>query len=255
MAPTALTRIHSILKHAVAMREGDVEMVVSQLETIMSDELFGNAPQLRSCLAPDGWLPIASLLNYSTLGATVWPFGGVGVVADCLSTRGSHIVELSGDGSCVRKQPLRVQVRAAIEWIFSDMNYHKDVHLQLLQEADGFVPLPKIVSSYSSVRQLASKIINPALSSSDLELVEAVSSSADLVVQSSPKLNSAVDGAKIRRKTLAEKICAQVEWYLAEERLQGEPPPSPSRPRACPHGGRPPCRGLRPGRVAPRAFG
>eukprot|EP00965_Chrysotila_dentata_P044162 1467665-Pleurochrysis_carterae.AAC.6 len=30
------------------------------------------------------WLPIASLLNYSTLGQLVWSFGGVGVVADCV---------------------------------------------------------------------------------------------------------------------------------------------------------------------------
>ena len=99
MAGTALTRIHSILKHAVSIRDTDVEVVVSQLEAIMADENFSHAPQLRQYLRPEGWMPIATLLNYSQLGATVWPFGGVGVVADCLMARGSHMVELSGDGS------------------------------------------------------------------------------------------------------------------------------------------------------------
>ena len=107
MAP--LTRIHSILKHAVAMRDDDVTMVVQQTEQLMSDETFSSVPSLRPCLTSDGWLPIASLLNYSPLGATVWPFGGVGVVADCLTARGSTLVELSGDSSCLRKRPLRVQ--------------------------------------------------------------------------------------------------------------------------------------------------
>jgi hypothetical protein len=156
MAP--LTRIHSILNHAVAMREEDVMLVCNQMEAILSDGNFPGAPQLQACIAPEGWLPIASLLNYSPLGATVWPFGGVGVVADCLNTRGSHLIELSGDQSCVRRKPLRVQVRSAVEWIFSDENYHKDVHLQLLHEEGGFVPLLKIVSSYNAVQQLLRQV-------------------------------------------------------------------------------------------------
>jgi hypothetical protein len=106
-----LTRIHSILKHQVVVRESDVELIVTQLEALMMDEAFSGVPSLRSCVQRDGWLPIASLLNYSPLGQTVWPFGGVGVVADCLAARGSSLVELSGDGSCVRKLPLRVQIR------------------------------------------------------------------------------------------------------------------------------------------------
>lgn len=39
----------------------------------------------------------------------VWAFGGVGVVADCIRTRGSLVVEVSADGGGVRKMPLRVQ--------------------------------------------------------------------------------------------------------------------------------------------------
>ena len=220
MAPTALTRIHSILKHAVAMRDADVEIVVQQLETIMRDDGFAAAPQLRSCVTKDDWLPIASLLNYSALGATVWPFGGVGVVADCLQTRGSTIVELSGDGSCVRKRPLRVQARAAIEWIFSDMNYPKDVHLHLLQDADGLVPIGKIISSYQNVKALAGNLHYQA-SEAAIALAEALESSAELVVKS-PASRLSADGAKVRRKTLAEKICSQVEWYLEPEQLQAD---------------------------------
>ena len=68
MAPTALTRIHSILKHAVAMRDSDVEIVVNQLESIVADDKFGSAPQLHQCLTPDGWLPIASLLGLIFVG-------------------------------------------------------------------------------------------------------------------------------------------------------------------------------------------
>ena len=123
--PTALTRIHSILQHSVSMRESDIEHVSTQCELLLGDETFLASPQIQACVMADGWLPIASFLNYSPLGQTVWPFGGVGVVADCLEARGSHIVELSGDRSCVRKKPLRVQIRSQLEYIFSDVNYHK----------------------------------------------------------------------------------------------------------------------------------
>ena len=227
MPPIALNRIHSILKHAVVMGDDDITIIVNQIEQLMADEGFKTNPQLRSCLTPDGWLPIALLLNYSTLGATVWPFGGVGVVADCLSTRGSTLVEVSGDGGALRKCPLRVQVRSAIEWIFSDQNYHKDVHLQLLQEGDGFVPLSKIISTYSNVKQLntllspePTKTKNPYLNEKE-PLIEALDSSAELVIHS-PKRLASPETSKVRRKTLAEKICSQVEWYLAEERLQAD---------------------------------
>ena len=213
------------------MRDDDVTMVVQQTEQLMSDETFSSVPSLRPCLTSDGWLPIASLLNYSPLGATVWPFGGVGVVADCLTARGSTLVELSGDSSCLRKRPLRVQARAALEWIFSDMNYHKDVHLQLLQETDGFVPLTKIVSSYSSVQQLAPLLQQPpGVFDAIRALADAVQSSSELVVrlpsrqEGSPQIAPAATSPErspcVRRKTLAEKICSQVEWYLAAERLQ-----------------------------------
>lgn len=123
--PAALTRIHSILQHSVSMRESDVALVAAQAEALLSDDGFYKSPQIHSCCMADGWLPIASVLNYSPLGQMVWPFGGVGVVADCLEARGSHIVELSGDRSCVRKKPLRVQLRSQLEYIFSDINYHK----------------------------------------------------------------------------------------------------------------------------------
>jgi hypothetical protein len=37
------------------------------------------------------------------------------VVADCIRTRGSLVVEVSADGAGVRKMPLRVQARAEIK--------------------------------------------------------------------------------------------------------------------------------------------
>ena len=52
MPPTALTRIHSILKHAVSMRESDIELVCNQAEAILSDETFSSAPQLAACMLP-----------------------------------------------------------------------------------------------------------------------------------------------------------------------------------------------------------
>ena len=110
------------------------------------------------------------------------------------------------------------------------MNYHKDVHLQLLQETDGFVPIRKIVSSYTSVSQLT-----PMLQSAAVDAIyaraDAVTSSAELVVRLPPRNGagsplappSSPEGAPcVRRKTLAEKICSQVEWYLSESRLQAD---------------------------------
>ena len=166
-------------------------------------------------------MPIASVLNYSPLGQVVWPFGGVGVVADCLNARGSHKVELSGDGSCVRKTPLRVSLRAAVEWIFSD-NYHKDVHLQLLAEPDGFIPLGRVVESYGTVGEL---VTTACAGQTDAAraflLLEALGSSAELVVQpAAGPLASAL--GRVRRKTLAEKIISQVEWYLDPSRLAAD---------------------------------
>uniref|UniRef100_A0A7S3ANS8 HTH La-type RNA-binding domain-containing protein n=1 Tax=Haptolina ericina TaxID=156174 RepID=A0A7S3ANS8_9EUKA len=218
--PTALTRIHSILQHSVSMRESDIEHVSTQCELLLGDETFLTSPQIQACVMADGWLPIASFLNYSPLGQTVWPFGGVGVVADCLEARGSHIVELSGDRSCVRKKPLRVQIRSQLEYIFSDVNYHKDVHLQLLQENDGFTPLQLVVQTYQTVQQL----IQPLDAGQDwVRLVcEALSSSSDLVVRR-PLIDATNQrAAAVRRMTLPEKIRTQVEWYLDADRMAAD---------------------------------
>ena len=148
-----LSRIHSILGKNVTMHDGAVKQIVAQLEALLDNGLAG-APQLHACVLRDGWLPIASVLNYSPLGQTVWPYGGVGVVGDCLMARPSKSIELSGDGACVRAKPLRVLVRDALERLFSDANYHRDVHLQLLAEQDGYTPLDALVRTYEPVRAL-----------------------------------------------------------------------------------------------------
>ena len=87
-----------------------------------------------------------------------------------------------------------------------------------------------------SVSQLTSQLAPSAgrpaaaAAAANVELMEALTSSAELVVHTSHKGGKgggaaaaphlAAEAAKVRRKTLAEKICSQVEWYLAEERLQ-----------------------------------
>ena len=147
--PVALTRIHSITKHSVSMRDADIDLVVQSVEALLENNFAATVPQLMRDSAE--WIPIASLLNYSPLGPTVWPFGGVGVVADCLRSRASVVVELSGDGACVRKMPLRVRLRNQLEFLFADGNYSKDVHLQLLQRPDGYTPLDKIVVTYTGI--------------------------------------------------------------------------------------------------------
>ena len=139
----------------------------------------------------DGWLPIASVLNYSPLGQTVWPYGGVGVVGDCLMARPSKSIELSGDGACVRAKPLRVLVRDALERLFSDANYHRDVHLQLLAEQDGYTPLDALVRTYEPVRALLAPAPAQGLTPAQL-LDEAVSSSSELVRSSA--------GGSVRRR-------------------------------------------------------
>ena len=77
--PVALTRIHSITKHSVSMRDADIDLVVQSVEALLENNFAATVPQLVRDSAE--WIPIASLLNYSPLGPTVWPFGGVGVVA------------------------------------------------------------------------------------------------------------------------------------------------------------------------------
>lgn len=156
--PVALTRIHSITKHSVSMRDADIDLVVQSVEALLENNFAATVPQLLRDSAE--WIPIASLLNYSPLGPTVWPFGGIGVVADCLRSRASVVVELSGDGACVRKMPLRVRLRNQLEFLFADGNYSKDVHLQLLQCPDGYTPLDKIVVTYTGI---GSSLLRPRL--------------------------------------------------------------------------------------------
>ena len=190
-------------------------MVCNQTEAILSDSSFAGAPQLQACVAPEGWVPIASLLNYSPLGATVWPFGGVGVVADCLHTRGSHLIELSGDLSCVRKKPLRVQVRSAIEWIFSDENYNKDVHLQLLHEDGGFVPLLKILSSYNTVQQLLMQVhaapVEPACSLAAIPGLAALGAGRMLTRSAGRACTAHASGNRARRPRIQRRDRAAPE--------------------------------------------
>ena len=209
LAHRPLTRIHSILKHSVSMPDSDVDLIVSVVDGILSD--ITKQPQLKPCVLPDGWIPIASLLNYTHLGRSVWPFGGVGVVADCLAARNSSVSELSGDNSCVRNKPLRVRLRHSLEFIFSDSNYHKDVHLQLLQEADGFTPLHLILSTYSQLQQLLQHVaplpgIDPKAHQAAV-VAEALESSSELVLRP-PQPDLAPFGAA-RRKTLSERVVQQ----------------------------------------------
>ncbi len=167
------------------MRDSDVDLIVSVVDNILSD--LSKQPQLKPCVMPDGWIPIASLLNYTHLGQSVWPFGGVGVVADCLAARNSPVSELSSDNSCVRNKPLRVRLRHQLEFIFSDSNYHKDVHLQLLQETDGFIPLHLLFSTYVQLQQLLQQVVanpNNGLEARQAAVVaEALESSSELVVR------------------------------------------------------------------------
>ena len=207
-----LSRIHSILGKNVTMHDGAVKQIVAQLEALLDNGLAG-APQLHACVLRDGWLPIASVLNYSPLGQTVWPYGGVGVVGDCLMARPSKSIELSGDGACVRAKPLRVLVRDALERLFSDANYHRDVHLQLLAEQDGYTPLDALVRTYEPVRALLAPAPAQGLTPAQL-LDEAVSSSSELVRSSA--------GGSVRRKSLAERIIAQAEYYLGSERMAAD---------------------------------
>ena len=211
------------------MPDSDIDLIVSVVDGILSD--ITKQPQLKPCVLPDGWIPIASLLNYTHLGRSVWPFGGVGVVADCLAARNSSVSELSGDNSCVRNKPMRVRLRHSLEFIFSDSNFHKDVHLQLLQEADGFTPLHLILSTYSQLQQLLQHVaplpgVDPKAHQAAV-VAEALDSSSELVLRP-PQPDVAPFGAA-RRKTLPERVVQQARRPPPTARTQ-----PPARPRA-PH--------------------
>ena len=97
---------------------------------------------------------------------------------------------------------------------------NRDVHLQLLQENDGFTPLQLVVQTYQTVQQL----IQPLDAGQDwVRLVcEALSSSSDLVVRR-PLIDATNQrAAAVRRMTLPEKIRTQVEWYLDADRMAAD---------------------------------
>ena len=213
------------------MPDSDIDLIVSVVDGILSD--ITKQPQLKPCVLPDGWIPIASLLNYTHLGRSVWPFGGVGVVADCLAARNSSVSELSGDNSCVRNKPMRVRLRHSLEFIFSDSNFHKDVHLQLLQEADGFTPLHLILSTYSQLQQLLQHVaplpgVDPKAHQAAV-VAEALESSSELVLRP-PQPDVAPFGAA-RRKTLPERVVQQARRPPPTTQ---RPPPAAHRPHAAP---------------------
>ena len=218
MAP--LTRIHSILKHSVSMRDADIDMIVSTIDAILTD--LSKQPQLQPCVLPDGWIPIASLLNYTHLGQSVWPFGGVGVVADCLAARSSAVSELSSDSACVRNKPLRVRLRQQLEYIFSDVNYHKDIHLHLLAEPDGYTPMHLLFSTYTQLQQLMQQVQAPsaaALEAQQQQVVrEALETSSELVVRPPQPGNAAAPFGAARRRTLPERVVQQVRGRRAAGR-------------------------------------
>jgi len=213
-----LQRIHSMTQRNVHMRDADIESVVRKLELILGDDALGAAPALRGCAAADGWIAIASLLNYSALGAAVWPFGGIGVVGDCLCTHGSLLVELSGDRGSVRKKPVRVQLREQLELIYSDANYQKDVHLQLLEDKEGFANLEVVCSTYTQTRVLLQQAALPGSAARIMR--EALESSSELVLR--PAARGADGPSFVRRMTLAEKITCQVEFYLDPSRMASD---------------------------------
>ena len=148
---------------------------------------------------------------------------------------------------------MQVQLRSQLEYILSDENYHKcarqalsggpratphslfavptgphasrasrDVHLQLLQENDGFTPLQLVVSTYQTVQALVKHVDS---SQAWLQPVcEALTSSSELVLRSTAALADATNNqpAAVRRMTLPEKICSQVEWYLDPDRMAAD---------------------------------
>ena len=224
MAP--LTRIHSILKHSVSMRDADIDMIVATIDAILTD--LSKQPQLQPCVLPDGWIPIASLLNYTHLGQSVWPFGGVGVVADCLAARSSAVSELSSDSACVRNKPLRVRLRQQLEYIFSDVNYHKDIHLHLLAEPDGYTPMHLLFSTYTQLQQLMQQVQAPsaaALEAQQQQVVrEALETSSELVVRPPQPGNAAAPFGAARRRTLPERVVQQVRGRRAAGRHPNNSP-------------------------------
>jgi hypothetical protein len=56
----------------VALRDSDIGLVVSQVEALLTNGFERIVPALqREAQHSDGWIPIASLLNYSPLGPLV----------------------------------------------------------------------------------------------------------------------------------------------------------------------------------------
>lgn len=215
---TALTRVHSIDQRNVAMRDADVVAVVRDIEACLLDESLSMAPALRNCVMPDGWIPIASLLNYTHIGRNVWPYGGVGVVSDCITAFGSVIVELSADSSCVRKKPLPVQMREQLEAIYAEHNYSKDLHLQLLEDREGFALVDTVCSTYRRTQALLQLLPNPALQARLVR--DAIECSAELCFKAPEKVEDRM--GYVRRRTLSEKICAFAEWVLEPPRLASD---------------------------------
>lgn len=97
----------------------------------------------------------------------------------------------------------------------------RDVHLQLLQEKDGFTPIQLVVSTYQSLQELMKHV---EVGQSWLELVcEAVGTSSELVLRpSATRSDDSTRLPSVRRMTLAERIKSQIEWYLDPDRMAAD---------------------------------
>ena len=100
----------------------------------------------------------------------------------------------------------------------------RDVHLQLLQEGDGFTPLQLLVSTYQELQALVQ--VTDAAHWPRL-VCEALGSSSELVLRAGADPD---DGSKaaVRRMTLAEKIRSQVRRVLASQHTLSLTPHSSS---------------------------
>lgn len=66
------SRVFTLPSSQVALRDSDIGLVVSQVEELLAKGFERTIPALqREAQLSDGWIPIASLLNYSSLGPLV----------------------------------------------------------------------------------------------------------------------------------------------------------------------------------------
>eukprot|EP00038_Savillea_parva_P002111 m.110745 g.110745 ORF g.110745 m.110745 type:complete len:654 (+) comp10725_c0_seq2:308-2269(+) len=192
-----------------------VKRLFVTLEKVFSDAQWAGPDGAKRVADQKGWVPLIKVVQLPAINE-ILNVGdrqyAVQTVQHALKTHSSSLIQLHRNGSCIRRYPLKHRVRSQVEFLFGDENYARDLELQFLSSADGFVEVSKLL-----VRPMFQDMLRIEAPTQEAALEVARSALGDSVL-----LELRGEGGsnlEVRRRSLQGRVVRQVEFYLSEEHL------------------------------------